>query len=179
VKISKINCKSVINADFFCVNCSSLQSVDFSGWNTENLTDAYAFLYLCSSLQSVDFSGWNTENLTNMGYFFYNMDKIKHIDLSMFNIKNVTSLDNAFGLCSSLTDLNPPYNWKQSNISFVYSAKLSPISIHLLISRAMDVVDGATARTLTLHATAKTNWQNSEYYEQDLAVLSTKGITIA
>ena len=65
-------------------------------------------------------------------------------------------------------------------MQFQQSTKLSPESIHYLIQNAVNVVDGAEeGRTLTLHATAKTNWQNSEYYEQDLAVLEEKGITIA
>lgn len=69
--------------------------------------------------------------------------------------------------------------WKQADINLQYSPKLSIESIHHDIQNAMSVADGAVARTLTLHATAKTNWEASEYYQEDLAVLEEKGITIA
>jgi hypothetical protein len=94
------------------------------------------------------------------------------------NISNGRIFDSMFQSCNSLKNLNL-IGWKQTNISISESSKLSPESIHNIIQNAMDVADGATARTLTLHANAKTNWQNSEYYEQDLAVLEQKGITIA
>ncbi len=69
--------------------------------------------------------------------------------------------------------------WKQTSLNLSSIEALKPFSVHYIIQNAMSVVDGATARTLTLKATVKANWEASEYYEQDLAVLSTKGITIA
>lgn len=69
--------------------------------------------------------------------------------------------------------------WKRFDISLSRTEILSAYSIHYIIQNAMSVADGATARTLILHATAKTNWQNSEYYEQDSAVLTDKGIEIS
>lgn len=93
-------------------------------------------------------------------------------------MEKCTSFSTAFYNTLALVTLEFD-KWKQTDINLAQSSKLSAESIHYIIQNAVDVADGATARTLTLHATAKTNWQNSEYYEQDLAVLSTKGITIA
>lgn len=68
-------------------------------------------------------------------------------------------------------------NWKQTNLSL--NASQPPESTHYIIQNAISLADGATARTLTLHATAKANWEASEYYNEDMAVLEEKGITIA
>jgi hypothetical protein len=101
---------------------------------------------------------------------------LKHIEY--LDLINCTSITTLFNKCESLEVVNI-YNWKLLNLSFGDSSKLSAESIHNIIQNAVDVADGATARTLSLHATAKTNWQNSEYYDADLVVLEQKGITIA
>ena len=54
--------------------CSSLQSVDMSGWDTTNwaVTNLGNMFNDCYSLQSVDMSGWDTTNwaVTNLNYMF-------------------------------------------------------------------------------------------------------------
>lgn len=118
----------------------------------------------------------NTDSCTLIGATFYDCRLIKNILLT--NIDNAQIGYDIFYNCLDLEILHFS-KWKKTSIGLKQSSKLSPESIHYIIQNAMNVADGATARTLTLDATAKTNWQNSEYYEQDLAVLSTKGITIA
>lgn len=128
----------------------------------------------------------NSEDVlvTDLYYAFrecFNLRTINIVmDLSELGTTNNPnqSTTTAFNNCQELQYLRIK-NWKKYNLQFQQSTKLSSESIHYLIQNAVNVVDGATARTLTLHATAKTNWQNSEYYEQDLAVLEQKGITIA
>lgn len=115
--------------------------------------------------------------LTRFIGIFYGCTFLEYVDIksNMLGVKEWTvTFDRCYNLktCKLL-------KWATGNISFSFSSQFSPESIHYIIQNAIDVADGATARTLTLHATAKTNWQNSEYYEQDLAVLEQKGITIA
>ena len=69
--------------------------------------------------------------------------------------------------------------WTKGNLALQYTQVLLPSSIRYIIQNAISLADGATARTLTLHATAKANWEASEYYQEDLAVLEELGITIA
>lgn len=101
---------------------------------------------------------------------------LKKIKLS--RIDKASSFGNTFYNMSSLESLEFDA-WKKGSISLSASSKLTPQSIHYIIQNAMSLADGATARTLTLHATAKANWEASEYYQEDLAVLADKGITIA
>lgn len=100
------------------------------------------------------------------------------LDLSFLDIKGVnkSNITNPFNSCSYLDYIDPFWNWKAGDFYF-------PVAIiknvHDLIDRSMDLADGAEARTLTLRTTTKANWEASEYYQTDLELLVTKGITIA
>jgi hypothetical protein len=120
-----------------------------------------------------EFYALNSENCVNISHISWNT-RIKRIFLG--SVENCTTFAN-FNNNQNL-EIVQMSRWKQTNLS-TNSRSLLPSSIHYIIQNAMSLAEGATARTLTLNATAKTNWQNSEYYEQDLAVLTDKGITIA
>lgn len=117
----------------------------------------------------------DTQSCENAVSMFGYSDNIEYIKLT--SIAKINNTNEMFSSCNVLKTLEFD-QWKQENIS-VPSSKLTPQSIHYIIQNAMSVAEGATARTLKLHATAKTNWENSEYYQEDLAVLEEKGITIA
>ena len=54
----------------FC-NCSSLQSINLSSFNTNNVKDMTFMFSGCYSLQSIDLSSFNTTNVKEMhGMFF-------------------------------------------------------------------------------------------------------------
>lgn len=165
--------------------------VDFS--NVTNMTSAFNYatnleLFLC-----------DTKNVNTMSRAFRACSALKQL---VINAQNVTVITESFDLCLGLERLeiydiskcdyfSGTFNrcsnirtllitkWKKGSISLIDMNLLSPESVHYIIQNAVDLADGATARTLTLQSIAKTNWQNSEYYQQDLAALSTKGITIA
>lgn len=188
------NCKPK-NCDYLFYRCLSIvdfEGIDFS--NCESLVRAFELsnLYtdvklnttsklkdisrLCFDNLGIKSIELNTDGVTNMTTAFVNVSSMEKIKLT--SVKNVgTTIQSAFASTWLLTELYFD-EWKMGNV-IVNTNPLIPYSIHYIIQNAMDVADGATARTLTLHATAKTNWQNSEYYAEDLAVLSTKGITIA
>jgi hypothetical protein len=191
--LPNLNYDKVTDARSFCNGCRNLEyakvvmpNVDkaeliFSG--TYNLKHVYAdlpkatvineFTFLNSSLR---YAYLNCPMATLLNHIFYVNYGL--ITAKLPNVSRATSFNEAFLNCNQLTNLEIGY-WAKSNISLGSCSKLTPMSVHNIIQNAMNVADGATARTLTLNASAKTNWQNSEYYEQDLAVLSTKGITIA
>ena len=47
----------------------------------------------CSKLQNIDLSSFNTQNVKSMKGIFWLSFKLKNIDLSSFNIQNVTNLE--------------------------------------------------------------------------------------
>ena len=143
----------------------------FDNLTTYNVTNFYGtFRY-----SPVIFIRCNTDNATTLEVCFQYALQVNYIELT--NVENVTTFSNTFGNTLNLNTIKFA-KWKQGNIIFP-SNKITPESIHYIIQNAVNIADGAMARTLTLHTTAKTNWENSEYYQEDLAVLLTKGITIA
>lgn len=128
----------------------------------------------CRSLKRISIA---TDSCESMQLAFSSLRSCKEILLT--SVAKCTNFTNTFNLTYDVEVLHFT-EWKQTDISLVAISALLPESIHYIIQNAMDVKGGAEeGRTLSLNATAKTNWQNSEYYAEDLAVLSTKGITIA
>ena len=86
--------------------CTSLTSLDVSGFNTANVTDMSYMFDNCRSLTSLDLSSFNTANVTNMASLFFECSGLTSIDLSNFNTSNVTSMSAMFVGCSGLTSLD-------------------------------------------------------------------------
>ena len=150
-------------------NFASLLYFDnLTTYNVTNFSNAFRYT-------PIRFVRCNTDNATALNNCFQYALQVNYIELT--SVENVTIFSNAFDNVVNLESIKFS-RWKQNNIAF-NSNKITPESIHYIIQNAVDLADGATARTLTLNETAKTNWMNSEYYAEDLTVLSIKGITIA
>ncbi len=113
-------------------NCSSLQTIDVSNWDTSNVRIMAQLFYGCSSLTSLDLSSWNTSNVTDMNTMFSGCTKLQTITgLENWNTSKVTNMLRMFQECSSLTTLNVS-NWNTSNVTnmqelFFKCAKLQTI----------------------------------------------------
>jgi surface protein len=176
--LSSFNTAKVNNMNYMFDGCESLTSLDLSSFDTANVTDMHNMFYGCYSLTSLDVSSFDTAKVTYMHSMFDSCSSLTSLDVSSFDTANVTDMSWMFDGCESLTDLNPFYNWKQGNVNLSYSP-ITPLAVHQLIERSMNASDGATARTLKLKSTTKSAWESSEYYNQDLALLPVKNITIA
>ena len=104
-------------------NCSKLSSLDFSKFNTENVTDMSYMFDNCRELSSLDLSKFNTENVTDMSYMFSCCWGLSSLDLSKFNTENVTNMTNMFYNCSALStlDLSNFNTAKVGNMSYMFS----------------------------------------------------------
>ena len=58
-------------------NCSSLESIDLSSFNTNNVTDMSLMFCDCESLKSIDLSSFNTNKVTDLSYMFDNCESLK------------------------------------------------------------------------------------------------------
>lgn len=58
-----------------------------------------------SYFKSVDFSGFDTSNVTNMYNLFGNMDNLESVDLSGFDFSKLTNASNMFYDCNNLTEI--------------------------------------------------------------------------
>ena len=84
------------------INCSSLTSLDLSGLDTSKVTTMYRMFNGCSSLASLDLSDFDTSKVTSMSAMFSGCSSLTSLDLSGFDTSNVTAMSNMFQNCSSL-----------------------------------------------------------------------------
>ena len=87
-------------------SCSSLTSLNLSGFDTSAVTDMSLMFYDCTSLTSLDLSGFDTSSVTDMGGMFYQCYKLTSLDLSSFDTSSVTDMSSMFSNCGALTSLD-------------------------------------------------------------------------
>ena len=110
----KLNTIDFTNSKIVCSNlsqtfqaCSSLTSLDLSGFNTSNTTTTANMFQNCTSLQSLDLSNFDTTNVNRMNGMFYNCSSLQTLDISSFNTKKASpALYHMFYNCSSLRVLD-------------------------------------------------------------------------
>ena len=110
-KIGKIKVKFKFNqllTSTFCMfyQCTSLESIDLSSFNSINVNNMYCMFYGCSSLKSINLSSFNTANVKDMGWMFYECSSLESIDLSSFITINVNNMNDMFYGCSSLKTID-------------------------------------------------------------------------
>ena len=86
--------------------CSSLISLDLSGFDTSSVTGMSAMFFGCSNLISLDLTGFDTSCVTTMTSMFYGCSSLTTLDLTSFGTSNVTTMQSMFADCSSLTTLD-------------------------------------------------------------------------
>ena len=86
-------------------NCNYLSEiVGIQYLNTSEVTEMHNMFLACSSLTSLDLSGFDTGKVTIMDKMFFNCSKLKTIYVSdSFTTGNVTSSGQMFHLCTSLS----------------------------------------------------------------------------
>ena len=85
---------------------SSLASIEFSNFDTTNVTNMQSMFSGCSDLTSLNVSNFNTLKVTNMANMFGNCSSLIILDLTNFVTSNVTAMHSMFNGCSSLKSLN-------------------------------------------------------------------------
>ena len=90
---------------FWFYNCNNLSEiVGIQYLNTSEVTDMHNMFAACSSLTSLDLSGFDTRKVTDMEMMFSYCSKLKTIYVSdSFNTVNVTNSSKMFYLCTSLS----------------------------------------------------------------------------
>ena len=114
-------------ADMFN-SCSSLTSLDLSGWNTSNVTNMNDMFGGCSSLTSLDLSHFDTSNVTNMIAIFANCSSLTNLDVSGWNMSSCTDMSDMFYDCSSLTSLDLS-GWNTSKVTNMSSMFCNCVSL--------------------------------------------------
>ena len=86
--------------------CSSVESLDVSGFDTSQVVDMEDMFNGCECLTYLDVSGFNTHKVDNMGRMFYYDRKLMSLDVSNFDTSNVRDMRAMFYECERLTSLD-------------------------------------------------------------------------
>ena len=97
-----IDTSKVTNMSWMFNDCSSLTSLDLSGWDTSNVTNMMAMFRSCCALTSLDLSGWDISNVIDMKIMFNDCSSLTSLDLSGWDISNVTNMSTMFKSCNAL-----------------------------------------------------------------------------
>ena len=125
------------NMNHMFFGCSSLTSLDLSGWDTSRVKNMSDMFYRCSSLTSLNLSGWDTSNVTDMECMFSNCSSLTSLDIIKWNTSKVTNMERMFYCCSSLTSLYMP-RWNTSNVTSLSSTFYGCDSLITLNIRGWD-----------------------------------------
>ena len=104
------------------VGCSSLETLNITGWKiTNKVTNLYATFDKCSKLKKLDLSNWDTTGVTDLNYTFRGMTNIEEIDLRRADFSNVTSTTSVFYLTNNNVKIivkdDIQKNWFNTNFS--------------------------------------------------------------
>ena len=98
-----INTAKVLDMSYLFYVCSSLISIDLSGFNTGAVTNMNNMFAGCHLLKSVTFGkNFSTANVTNMSFMFFYCQSLKSIDLSQFKGNMATDMSYMFYNCNNL-----------------------------------------------------------------------------
>ena len=86
-------------------NCTNLEELDMSEWNTRAVTSMQEMFSGCSAIEELDFSGLDTSNVTNVSNMFKDCTNLTTLDLSDVDFSSANSCSGMFDNCSSLTNI--------------------------------------------------------------------------
>ncbi len=118
--VSGWDTSSVTNMSSMFSGCSSLASLDVSGWDTSSVTRMNGMFFGCSQLSSLDVSAWDTSSVTLMGGMFQGCSSLVTVDVSAWDTSSVTQTLSMFQGCSSLASLDVSA-WDTSSVESAYN----------------------------------------------------------
>lgn len=173
IKVTPSKISNAIQLFYKCYNLLFIPEVD-----TRNAKSFDSYAQACNNAEympKLDTS--SAENMFTAFRYCYKLKKIELTSVKNIKISTYGGLKGAFTGCSALEEVYFT-EWVRDDVYLADSPNIIPSSIRYIIQNAMSVADGATARTLQLHATAYDNWVNSEYYLEDQAVMKEKDISV-
>ena len=85
---------------------TNLIEVDFSNFDSSELTSMSWMFFGCTSLKSINFNNFNAPLLSDIGLLFYNCSSLISVDLASFDSESITNMASMFCGCSSLISVN-------------------------------------------------------------------------
>ena len=86
--------------------CSSLESIDFSGFKAPLLTNLNKMFFHCSSIKSIDLSNFESQSLSDIECLFCGCSSLQYLDISGMNFSNIKDSSNIFFNTGNLKYVN-------------------------------------------------------------------------
>jgi len=147
--IDKLNTGSVTKMDYAFKSNSKIESLtSLANWNVSNVKSFKGMFEACTSLTSLDISGWNTSGAIDLSYFlkgnkklttinglaninltnaqdisgfFYDDIALTNIDISNWNVSNINNMTSLFEGCTNLVSTGNLANWDLSKATSLSS----------------------------------------------------------
>ena len=115
VDFTNFNTSNLTDMNSLFKGCNNVKIINYSNFDTSLVTDMSNLFNGCEKLISVNLSEFNTEIVTNMNSMFANCSSLKSIDLLNFKTSKVIDMDSMFANCSSLKSIDL-FNFNTSNV---------------------------------------------------------------
>ena len=106
IKTATVKVTGMKDASFMFLNCSSLERVDFSGFDTSSVTSMSGMFIGCFRLTSVDMNEVDTSSVTDMSMMFLGCSGLTDLTLNKLNTSSVSNMMGMFFGCSGLNSLD-------------------------------------------------------------------------
>ena len=113
----------VSSFNFMFAACSTLETIDISGFDTSAVAHFGQLFQSCTALTTI--VGLDTLNTTSAQRFikmFYNCPALTEIDISSFDASKVVYAEDMFGLCTNLTTIYAKAGTDWSSIATITSS---------------------------------------------------------
>lgn len=100
------NCKIIGGMQDLFMGMGNLESIDFTGLDTSQVTDMSNLFYGCSSLTSLDLSGLDTSQVEEMDFMFQDCTGLQSLNLSNFDTSRTNNMFAMFRGCNALKSLD-------------------------------------------------------------------------
>ena len=114
-KIKFKNFNGCTNTNSMFSECSSLESLDLSSFDTSKVTNMGRMFLKCSSLEYLNLSSFDTSNVEEMSLMFA-YSSYMSLDLSSFNTSKVTNMAEMFSNCYYLYELVLSSSFTMENV---------------------------------------------------------------
>ena len=114
--LGNINTQSVIDMGAMFYNCSSLKTLDFTGFKTNKVALMDWMFGGCSSLDNLDLISFNTANVQTMSQMFKDCYQLKNVNIDSFNTSKVHSMHGMFWNCLMLSEVDT-HSFDTSNVT--------------------------------------------------------------
>ena len=174
-------------------NCSSLTSLDVSGFDTLKVANMSNMFYSCSSLTSLDVSRWVTSSVTNMSNMFQNCSSLTYLYVSDWKTPKLVAMDYIFSGCSKLISLDlrgfdtskaarlwGPFNacYSLSSIKWTKWTRTTGLNDTVLTSECLKDLIKNLARVVSEESLILNKTQLGYLTEEDIATATNKGWTL-